>query len=210
MNTTFAVRNFVCCPEKDPLDIQHQYDLIDHAITLVGEVPLSRLYRMPISDIAAHLENRIKIPASNSAHTIGAEMLETLKGGAVERSNYTLGELVASIPATQILSTAFPFLSPPPPKDEKEAADRAQTVALICESAAWITPLDLFTKAKKFLERDVLETLRLARASNLFGIRANDKCCVFDFPSDYCRSSPGNTCYIIPTSGACSGYSDNC
>jgi hypothetical protein len=218
----FEIRDYVCCPEKDPVRVQRVYDCINRTIFLVGDIPFSQLFKMSLSDLSYNCESRIE-ELFDYGLLVGGNLLEVhLKIVRSEAVNTTITDiltrsvsqfsdsLINTISALHRIAFALPV---PPRANQRILRRRVDTIENLISVAPWLTTKDLFTRPARHTPSDVVTAVQEARTTGVIALKANDRCCREGSVSgvaDSCSPSTGNECYIRSDVQLCTLVSDRC
>jgi hypothetical protein len=164
----FDIRDYVPGSNNDPDSLQHEYDRINRTILLVGDIPLSKLLKIPLSQLIDECEPHLRrlpdyglvINADQSDAFI--RNLRSVASGETLESLLTRPQSPSLNALIDALST---FVIPLPAHgvDEQSRQRRAAGIHKLIDMAPSLTLKDLLTRGRESVPEDVLAAIHEVR-----------------------------------------------
>jgi hypothetical protein len=182
----FDVRTLVPDSDEGDAAVQATYDTINRMVVLIGDIPFSQLFSLPMREFVLRVRPRIQTAASLGlivdANQI-TELADTLQNLASESTISSFFASPRSSFSVQAVQTLIALrrhgIRIPVPTATDDVLTRAREEALIQLSsvAPTLTFQGLFTTAKSLALQPVIVALTTVKQLGLLAWPSNDMCC---------------------------------
>jgi hypothetical protein len=230
----FDVRDQVQDSNLDAPAIQALYDDVNRLVLLIGDIPLRRLFRTPMSQLVPEIAPRVQQAAAFGLIADPAATLALATQLQQQAPGRTLGDFFArsrreigrGVLGILVGLRRQGIRIPLPNSGGNEAKARALVIRRLVRAAPNLTFGELQTIPKTRVSGATRNAIAFAKANGLLDWQTNDRCCDHKGYNlgnrvylDLCRPNTGTFCaygkgteqtHMGITYGICTAISDDC